>query len=278
MIKNLHPLTLFFYFFYVIFAAVFTFNPLILCSALLGAVLLLIMLDGLKAVKMLIIYLIMIVIISITNPLFSHNGATVLFFINDSRITLEAMIYGIAASIMIVGMLIWFNCFNKVFDSEKHMYLIGRFFPKLALVFSMTLNFIPRFISEFKSISNAQKTVKQSRLKRYLGAFSAVITRSMEGAIITSDSMNARGYTLKGRTFFHRYKFSFYDIFLITVFTILFILSLMFRCEVNFYPLFEINLNALSLTGVIAYMILALLPFILEVKEALKWKLSLSKI
>lgn len=278
MVKTLHPLTLFLYFFYVIFTAVFTFNPLFLIPALIGAVLFLITLEGVKSVKILLVYLIIITVIALTNPLFSHNGATVLFFINDSRITLEALIYGFTASLMIVGMLAWFNCFNKVFDSEKLLYLIGRFFPKLALVFSMSLNFIPRLIKEFKSINSAQKTVKQSRIKRYLGAFSAVITRSTEGAVITSDSMNARGYLLKGRTFFHRFRFTVYDAVCLIVFTALFVLSLVWQTEISYYPYFEITLTPLSLLSVISYTILVLLPFILEVKEALKWKFYLSRI
>lgn len=278
MINNLHPFVLFIYFLYVIFIAVFTFNPFFLIPALFGALLLLIKLDGLKTVKVSIAYFIIFIIIALSNPLFSHNGVTVLFFINDSRITFESLMYGICAALMIVSALVWFNCFHKIFDSEKITYLLGRLFPKLALVFSMTLSFIPRMIKDFKSINNSQKSIKQSRIKRYTGSFSAVITRSMENSIVTSDSMNARGYMLKGRTFFHRYQFTVTDAVYLCVFTALFVLSLIWKSEVNFYPVIQMNINVMNYLSVIAYMILALLPFVLEVKEALKWKLSLSKI
>jgi len=278
MLKTMHPLTLFVYFFFVIFTAVFTFNPLYLSSSMLCSVMLLFMLNGSKSVKTAAIYLVLIIIISITNPLFSHNGATALLFINDNCVTLEAFIYGICASLMIVSMLAWFNCFNKVFDSEKLMYLLGRFFPKLALVFSMTLHFIPRLIREFKSINAAQKSLSRGRLKRYLSAFSAVITRSMEGAIITSDSMNARGYTLKGRSFFHRFRFTLFDAVYLAVFSALFALSLLWRCEISYYPYFAIKLNTLSLISVISYFILTALPIFLEAMEAIRWKLSMLRI
>ena len=278
MIKNLHPFVLFIYFFYVIFTSVFTFNPLFLLPALFGALLLLIKLDGVKIIKVSFAYVIIFILIALSNPLFSHNGATVLFFINDSHITLESLVYGICAALMIVSALVWFNCFNKVFDSEKIMYLLGRIFPKLALVFSMTLNFIPRMITEFKSIYNAQKSVKQSRIKRYTGSFSAVITRSMENSIVTSDSMNARGYMLKGKTFFHRYKFSAVDAIYLCVFTVLFALSIVWKSDVTFYPVIQMNLTSLNYISVIAFTVLTVLPFVLEVKEALKWKLFLSKI
>lgn len=266
------------YFFFVIFTAVFLFNPLYLLCALTGAALFLITFEGTKSIRTLLFYLIAIIVISISNPLFSHNGATILFFINDSRITLEAFIYGVAASVMIVSTLIWFNCFNKVFDSEKLIYLLGRIFPKLALVFSMTLRFIPRLISEFKSINCAQKSICRNRLKRYIGAFSAVITRSMENSIITSDSMSARGYSLKGRTFFHRFRFTLFDAVYTVLFAVLFVLSLLWRGEVSFYPYFEIKLDVLNLISLISYAVLAMLPFILEIKEGVKWKFYLSRI
>lgn len=278
MIKNLHPLTLFIYFFFVIFIAIFTFNPLFLFCSLLGALLFLFALDGTKAIKILVLYFIAIIVLSLSNPLFSHNGATILFFINDSRITLEAFIYGVVASVMIVSVIIWFNCFNKVFDSEKIIYLIGRFFPKIALVFSMVLRFIPRIISEFKNINNAQKSINTNRFKRYIGAFSAVITRSMESSIVTSDSMSARGYALKGRTFFHRFRFTAFDAIYTCLFTALLFFSLLWQSEVVYYPYFEIKLSLLNIYSLIAYMVLTLLPFILELKEVLLWKLSLSKI
>lgn len=278
MIKNLHPFVLFMYFFYVIFTAVFTFNPLFLASALLGALLLLFRLEGIKTLRVLIAYIVIFVLIAVTNPLFSHNGVTILFFINDSRITFEALMYGVCAALMIVGMLVWFNCFHKLFDSEKITYLLGRLFPKLALVFSMTLSFIPRMIKDFKSINNAQKSIGQSRIRRYTGSFSAVITRGMENSIITSDSMNARGYLLKGRTFFHRFRFTLTDAVYLSVFTALFVLSVVWKCDIEYYPVIIINLNITDYISILSYMILALLPFAIEVKEALKWKLSLSKI
>lgn len=278
MIKNLHPLTLFAYFFFVIFTAVFTFNPLFLLFSLLGSVLLLFTLERAKALKTVLFSLIAIILIAVTNPLFSHNGATSLFFINDSRITLEALIYGVTASVMIVSVILWFSCFSKLFDSEKLIYLVGRFFPKLALVFSMSLRFIPNLIAEFRSINRVQKSINQTRFKRYIGAFSAVITRSMEKSIITSDSMSARGYSLKGRTFFHRFHFTVFDAFYTVLFIALFIVSLLWQSDISFYPYFEIKLNFLSCISVASYAVLAILPFILEVKEALMWKLSLSKI
>ena len=42
-------------------------------------------------------------LMAFANPLLVHNGETVLFFMNDNPVTLEAMIYGGMSSLMIVG-------------------------------------------------------------------------------------------------------------------------------------------------------------------------------
>lgn len=273
MIRNLHPTTSAAFFVYVILIPILFFNPVFSIISLVCSSLLYIILKGSKALAPLFGYAALILIIAVTNPLFSHNGATILFFINDYRITLEALIYGTVFGSTLVSVIIWFGCFHAVFDSEKLMFLIGKPFPKLALVFSMALNFIPRFIGDFKSINAVSP--EKNRLRRYLGAFSAVITRSMEGAIITSDSMKARGYGQKKRTFFSRFRFKAYDAAFLFVFTALFAAVLARVPKADFYPYFELSINGLEWLGAAAYGVLALLPCVMEIKL---WKYSHSKI
>ena len=168
-----------------------------------------------------------------------------------------------------------------MFDSERLLYLFGKTFPKLALVISIALGFVPQFIRTFKSINSAQKSLnsKQGRVRRYLTSFSAVITRSMESAIITSDSMKSRGYGLKNRTNFSRFRFTSYDGAYICVFLLLLVCTLpalvLGLAQVQFYPYITFELPIVSL---LSFAALALIPSIFEVKEGLKWKYSISKI
>ena len=272
MIRNLHPFASFAFFVYAVSLPIIFLNPILSVISLLGAVILYALLKGARAIAPLAGYFALILIIAVTNPLFSHNGATILFFINDYRITLEALIYGAVFGSTLVSVIIWFGCFNMVFDSEKLMYLIGKTFPKLALVFSMALNFIPRFIGDFRSICDVSP--EKNRIRRYIGAFSAVITHSMEGAIITSDSMKARGYGLKKRTFFTRFRFRLYDALYLTLFTALFALSVIFVPKVDYYPYFVLSLNGVELLGASAYALFVVLPLFSEVKL---WRFSPSK-
>ena len=178
MIKTLHPLTLFCYFVSVITVSVVTLNPAILGVGFVGAALFLALEKGKTALKQIAFSVILVVIIAVTNPIFSHNGATILFFIDDNRVTLEALYYGASSGLMISSVILWFSCFSALFDSERIIYLTGRAFPKLGLVLSMILGLVPRLLRDFKSINAALKTIEKRRLRRYLGAFSAPMTRS----------------------------------------------------------------------------------------------------
>ena len=40
-------------------------------------------------------YVPLFLLVAVTNPLFSHNGVTPLFFLNGNPVTLEALLYGV---------------------------------------------------------------------------------------------------------------------------------------------------------------------------------------
>src|SRR5690606_15261610 len=103
----------------------------------------------------------MLLFMAALNPLFNHQGVTILFYLERSGnpVTLESILYGISSAIMFVTVIMWFSCYNKVMTSDKFIYLFGRIMPKLSLLLSMTLRFVPRYIEKIREISYAQKCV-----------------------------------------------------------------------------------------------------------------------
>ncbi len=284
--KNFHPITLICYYIYIFLISMLTFNPVYLLSGFIGAFLFAATNNDSKlSYKSLIGYFILFILISITNPLFSHNGATPLFFINDSRITLEALVYGICLGLMIIEILFVFKSFNLVFSSDKLIYLFGKKLPKLGLVISMSLNFVPKFVKSFKDIHSQQRYFggEQGKIKSCLLSFSSVITQSFENSIDLSDSMKSRGYGLKPRSFYNNFKFTLYDGVYLIIMSVLFILSIsgiyLKLTEVIFYPYIQFEkLNYIAIISYISFFILSLLPFTFQLKEGLKWKYLISKI
>ncbi|MBW4828330.1 MAG: energy-coupling factor transporter transmembrane protein EcfT [Clostridiaceae bacterium] len=289
--SSFHPTILFLYYLSVIFISMFTMNPVLLGCSLIGSILFFSMMNSPKVVlKNIGYYLLVFILIAITNPIFSHNGETILFFLNDNPVTLEAIIYGVVIATMLVAVIFWSKSYSEIMTSDKFVYLFGRTIPKLSLVLSMALRFIPMLKLQIKKVNQVQKTLGlyttdsiTDRIFSGIRVLNSVLTWSLENAINRADSMRARGYGLKRRTNFSLFKFYKRDgILLIAIILILVtaILGFVFNIfDFYYYP----AISSLEITGVgileyIFVFILMIIPFIIEVKENIQWKLLRSKI
>ena len=228
----------------------------------------------------------MMLITAVVNPAFSHEGATILTYLpSGNPLTLESILYGVSAAMMLASVLVWFQCYTAVMTSDKFIYLFGRMIPALSLVLSMTLRFVPKFKNQLQVVTEAQRclgrdvsegSVRQ-RTKTAVTILSIMITWALENAIETADSMKSRGYGLPGRTAFSIYRFDGRDktALLWLGFCGFFILSgwsaggFYWRC----YP--TIKWAAVTpLTGMMqaCYLALCLTPVILDRKEEQVWK------
>ncbi len=217
------------------------------------------------------------------NPMISHNGATVLFFMNGKAVTLEAAIYGGYIGLLLSSMMLWGGCLNEIMSSDKLIYVSGRAMPHLALVISMSMRFIPLFKRKASEIYAYQKiNMRKSRPsytdKLLLGmkTFSIVMTWSFENALDTADSMKSRGYGIRKRTFYSVYRFTLRDAVFLTVFLAAGILTLLLwkdsGMNVAFYPVFRWPAWNIRSTLIICLSGLAAgIPWIYEVKEKLIW-------
>jgi len=223
-------------------------------------------------------------VLSLLNPLANHNGRTVLFVINDSPITAEALFYGIVASAMLVSVVCWFRAFTKIMTSDKLLYLFGRLSPKLSLVLSMGLRYTSLLNKRMQSIRAAQTALGLygdsnivDRVRGELRVLSILITWALENGIITADSMEARGYGTHRRTHFALFRFRAFDIAVLCAVLLLFILTALCiasgALDFEFYPSVRVGeVTPMTYCGLIAYFILVMLPTVLEVGVNLKWK------
>lgn len=287
----LNPRVLTAYFLSVLLISMFIWNPVIQIISLLGGLLFLSTLTNVKEfISDIGFYIILFMLITVTNPLFSHNGETPLFFLNGKPITLESIVYGGEMAVMIISVIIWCKCLNRIMTTDKILYILGGAVPKLSLLLSMSLRFIPLFKKQTKKVSNAQKTMGlfsnisiSDKAINASAVLSSMTDWSLENALETSNSMKSRGYGLKARTNYFLFKFTMKDMAVVSLTTILMITTLVFTgmgtLDFNFYPtISKINLTYKALTAYIAYGILAFFPFLFETEENIKWKYYISKI
>ena len=288
---TIHPAVLMVYFLSEIVISMFSTNPIILGVGLVGGLLFFLMIQDIKVfLKDLTFYIPMFLLITIINPLFSHNGVTPLFFMNGNPVTMEAIIYGMDIALMLMAVIYWCKCYSLIMTTDKFLYLFGKAIPKLSLVLSMSLRFIPLFKEKLHEIRNVQSSIGLydrkgfvNKIASELKVFSALITWSLENSVETASSMKARGYGLKGRTHFSMYKFRsrdfMYLLAIVIFFGIVIVGMAMGVTDFSFYPeISNFNFGISQIIVYISFALLSFIPFVSEVWEVIVWKYSVSKI
>lgn len=281
-----HPIVSFLYFALVLLFTMFLMQPVCLVISLISALCYHVSLCGNKVRKLALRGMLpLFLLTALINPLFSHKGATILwYFPSGNPLTGESILYGLCAACLLTAAVAWFACCTQVMTSDKFVYLFGRIAPSLSLVLSMTLRFVPQFCAQFRAVSETQRALHGDaatgiwqKLKRAAEAFSVVVTWALEHAVETADSMHSRGYGLRGRTAFSVYRFTARDkavllwIALCGIYVLLGAVSgcLYWSC----YPTVKgAVLTPYSASVYCVYFALCLTPVILNGKEALAWK------
>ena len=127
---ELHPIVTTVWFLLVTGVTMFSNAPWILGASLVMSTLYRILLNGKKDIKgSLILIAGATVLVTLINGLFTHNGATVLFYIGSNRITLEAFAFGLGMSLMFSAVAQWLICFSIITTSDKMIYIFGAVLP-----------------------------------------------------------------------------------------------------------------------------------------------------
>lgn len=286
-----HPIVLFVYYAEVLLFSMFFIHPLVLIPSLLGAVIfygLLVRRDVLF--RDMGYYFLLFLLFTFTNPLFSHNGETILFYLNDQAITFEAIVYGAMVATMIVSVIFWCKCCQLVMTTDKFLYLFGKAIPKLSLLLSMTLRYIPLYKQQVKKVREAQKCMglyqKQSLWEKLLGGlriFDSVFGWAVENAVDTADSMAARGYGRKNRTNFILFRFRSRDVILLLVLwsaLILFVIGYQKGwLSFHYYPVItKMSLEGKNIGQAVLIMLFMLIPTGIESEGKIVWNYLRSKI
>ena len=282
-----HPFINLLYFIAVIGFAMFFTHPACLAVSLLCAVAYSVYINGRKAARFNLVYMLpLLIMTALINPAFNHQGGTILAYLPDGNpLTLESILYGIAAAAMLIAVISWFSCFVSVITTDKLVYLFGRVIPAMSLILAMSLRFVPRFKAQIKVISNAQKCIGRNvskggplrRMKHGVKILSIMVTWALENAIETADSMKGRGYGLPGRTAFSIFRFDRRDayalIYILACAAALLAGAPTGAYHFRYFPTIKGQWTGTATILVfIAYFALGMFPVIVNIKEDIVWK------
>ncbi|WP_168735599.1 energy-coupling factor transporter transmembrane component T [Cohnella fermenti] len=287
-----HPVVGFAYFVAVIAFSMLWMHPVLQAISLFGAVVYSQLLRSAKALRFNLLYMLpLLLFAALLNPAFNHAGATILFYLRSGNpVTLESLLYGAAAAVMFVTVLIWFSCYNAVMTSDKFIYLFGRLLPGLSLIFSMVLRFVPRYRNQIGRISLAQRSIGRDatqgslvrKAQNGMRIVSIMTTWALENAIETADSMKARGYGLPRRTSFSLYRFDRRDRlalgWLAFFAAIVLTGAALGHNAIRFFPSIRMEpATPLSFIVYASYCALCLMPVGIQLVEDFKWKFIASR-
>lgn len=259
--SELNPFVLLAYYGVVLVASATLLHPALLIVSLIGGILTASCRMGAKrALLRFVKTLPLALLTAVVNPIFSHEGATILAYLpGGNPLTLESMLYGAAAGLMLLDSLMWFLTISETFTGEKWMYLLGKIVPALSLILSLIFRFVPKLLRQLRQINDALALSEkdQSRLNRAFHAFSAVISWALEDAAETADSMRCRGYGLPGRTAYNRYRFDLRDGIILAITVALSVGLFVYMPDYHYFPIFHAeSVNA----GMGCFALMCLLP------------------
>lgn len=282
-----HPVVNFAFFVCTICFSVLLMHPVCLFISLVSSLAYIAVLKGGKAFMTYLLYMFPLALLTaLINAAFNHEGATIITYLpGGNPLTLESVVYGLCAAAMILSVICWFACYNEVMTRDKFVYLFGRVSPALALVFSMTLRFVPRFTEKLREVAIARKGLGKTahgskvgvRIKSAISALSATLTWALENSIETADSMKARGYGISGRSSFSIYAFDKRDKITLAIFIALAFCVIYGRfcgaLRFSYFPHFGILHGDLTvILFCVGYFLLCIAPVMIEIKEAKRWK------
>ena len=311
-----HPVVNLIFYLLVLGTTMFQMSVGLVFISLFSAVVYYFMLKKTEGLKYCTVVVGIIIVSAIINPLFSHKGGTLLFYLfTGNPVTLESIIYGLISAIIIGAMLLWFSTFNQVMGVERILGAIGKVLPNVSLLITMIMRFIPQYTRHQRKVSmvnkvnkrnygekinllNREKTEKENviearkRQKKKNGidkridsikegsrTFSITTTWALENSIYTADSMKARGFGTGRRTNYSNYKFQKRDYLLMGWLVILWLVVVFSLEREKVYTYYYPFIQVKN--NVVVYLIYGLLcltPVLINVKEEIRWLILKSRI
>ena len=196
--ERMHPIVNFIYFAVVLGCSMVLMHPLCLMISFVAALCYTIRLFGFRSAKTGLLDMVGIMVVAaVMNPAFSHQGVTTLCYLpSGNALTLESILYGIAAAVMLGATLLWFRCVSEILTADKIVYLLGRPFPILAMVLAMVLGFLPKMQRKLREIQTAQEVREESDHRDIQEGNARSVEHNIgEKTITDSESIQTESYT-----------------------------------------------------------------------------------
>jgi energy-coupling factor transport system permease protein len=283
---SFHPVVCFVYYVNLFLFSMLFLHPFFLVTILAAAV----ALNGLqhqgeRMKRSFPFFLIIGLVFFIMNPLISHRGTHILFYIGSEPITLESVLYGWMMMMSLLAIVTAFLSYNRIITADKFLFLFSSLSPKAALLTMMAARFVPLLQRRFSELALIQRTrglnpqtgsVKK-RAAEGMQLLQLLLSSSLEEAMQTADSVKARGYGTSKRTAYFPYRMGTMD------WTVLGLLVLSAGLaytgwlfgwgRLQIYPELEsVWFTSYEWLTYIAACLFLVIPLVIEGREEIRWR------
>lgn len=284
--RGYHPYVVFMYYVYVSVLLMVYDHPLFLLTALVLLIFVHVTHDYARSLKRWAIPLIVMgMLFIILNPLLVSRGSNVLFTLGNRPVTLEATVFGVVMSLTLVTMVILCISFNLILNGNKFLFVFSKVLPRSAFLTMLTIRFVPLLKGRYDEIASVQRmrgmTVRdgtvRERARNGMNMIQTLLRWSLEEAIQTADSMEARGYGSRNRSSYETYIIEMRDwIWLIALF-ILFLINIVGSLcgygQMDMYPtLGTWQLQSMDWVLFGSFVLVTSFPLVVEGIEYVQWK------
>lgn len=211
-IGDMHPRIWFFYFCIILGVTMFLAHPMVAVLSFFGALLWRRRLGLLATPSQALTGLLMMVLLTLLNPLLVRDGETILFYLQGRPVTGEALAWGGLMAVILGSTLLWCTVFSKIMTSDRLLSVFGRRFSRIGMIMTLVLRFIPLFLRQWKRVSEGQQALYgkgETFREQFFGwkqEMTVMVTWCLEQGLHLADAMISRGYGQgKKRSFYERY-------------------------------------------------------------------------
>ena len=194
-----------------------------------------------------------------------------------NSITIESLTCGVIVGLKVAAILAWLSCALCVFTADKVVFLLGRVFPRAAMMLAVVLRAVPVAGDRARKIAVAQSGIGRGpgqggilrRVANALRRTSILISWSIERFVEISDSMRSRGAALRGRTAYSLYRFDNRDralaVVLVALVTVCAAATALGETQMLFSPVIVApKASSAGVAAYVAFLALCLLPLALQ--------------
>lgn len=282
LIHKLHPFTMVTFVTVVLLLSLIFSNPIYLVALFTAVSAVIIAAGNLKEWQGYLKFsVMMIVLLMFVNVIFVHEGETVLLYgphipvLGKIDITLESLAYAAGMGIRLLVIISAFCLYTYAVNPDKVLKLFGKWGNRSVIIITLSTRLLPLVVKDYQRIIEVQRCrgVKfdnvglWKRAKNIVPVINVLLLSALDRAMQLAESMYARGYGSKNRTYYIRDSWRPRDYLILAAL----LLSVFIGCLVawlgwanyTYYPVLT-SVSLKETSAAVVLLVLLMLPAILN--------------